>query len=94
MLSLGNAFNDEELRRGTSVSRDSSATTLRKADTLPSSRSTAPRSASRIANGVLVTGATRGNGIIGESITANMRTLRDVPLRLRGDVPPHDRDSR
>ena len=36
-------------------------------------------------NGVLVTGATRGNGTIGEDVTANLRTLRDVPLRLRGD---------
>ena len=34
-------------------------------------------------NGVLVTGATRGNGIEGEDVTANLRTVRDVPLRLR-----------
>jgi DNA ligase (NAD+) len=39
-------------------------------------------------NGILVKGATRGNGTIGEDVTANLRTLRDVPLRLRGgDVP-------
>ncbi len=34
--------------------------------------------------GVLVTGATRGNGIEGEDVTANLRTVRDVPLRLAG----------
>ncbi len=35
-------------------------------------------------SGVLVTGATRGNGIIGEDVTANLRTVLDLPLRLQG----------
>src|SRR5690606_7595484 len=39
-------------------------------------------------DGVLVTGATRGNGSIGEDITANLRTIRDIPLRMRTDDPP------
>ncbi|HSL70572.1 MAG TPA: NAD-dependent DNA ligase LigA, partial [Longimicrobiales bacterium] len=39
-------------------------------------------------DGVLVRAATRGNGVIGEDITANLRTIREVPLRLRGPVPP------
>jgi DNA ligase (NAD+) len=34
--------------------------------------------------GIFVTGATRGNGIEGEDVTANLRTVPDVPLRLRG----------
>jgi len=34
-------------------------------------------------NGVLVTGATRGNGVIGEDVTANLRTVLDLPLRLK-----------
>jgi len=34
--------------------------------------------------GLLVTGATRGNGIIGEDVTPNLRTVLDLPLRLRG----------
>jgi DNA ligase (NAD+) len=33
---------------------------------------------------VFTTGATRGNGVEGEDITANLRTVADVPLRLRG----------
>jgi DNA ligase (NAD+) len=33
-------------------------------------------------NGLLVTGATRGNGVIGEDVTANLRTVLDLPLRL------------
>jgi DNA ligase (NAD+) len=36
--------------------------------------------------GVLVRGATRGNGFIGEDVTRNLRTLRDIPLRLNGDA--------
>ena len=36
---------------------------------------------------VLVKGATRGDGRTGEDITANLRTIRSVPLKLRGDVP-------
>ncbi|MFN9351217.1 MAG: NAD-dependent DNA ligase LigA [Gemmatimonadota bacterium] len=40
-------------------------------------------------DGVLVGAATRGNGHVGEVITANVRTIREVPLRLAGDdVPP------
>lgn len=40
------------------------------------------------ANGRLVMGATRGNGIIGEDITANLRTIPDVPLALKGSGHP------
>ncbi len=38
--------------------------------------------------GVLQRAATRGDGEIGEDVTPNVRTIRSVPLRLRGDVPP------
>lgn len=39
-------------------------------------------------NGLLVRGATRGDGETGEDITANLRTVRNVALRLRGDAIP------
>ena len=39
-------------------------------------------------DGVLVTGATRGNGTVGEDVTANVRTIREIPLRLRGTGHP------
>ena len=39
-------------------------------------------------NGVLVRGATRGDGVQGEDVTVNLRTIRAIPLRMRGDDPP------
>lgn len=38
-------------------------------------------------NGVFVRGSTRGDGLIGEDVTANLRTIRSVPLRLKQDLP-------
>ncbi|AFM11616.1 NAD-dependent DNA ligase LigA [Turneriella parva] len=39
-------------------------------------------------NGVLVVGSTRGNGEVGEDITHNVKTVKNVPLRLMVDSPP------
>ena len=89
MISLGNAFDDQELNEweeritrlaGDDVARSGFVTEL-KIDGSAVSLT--------YENGVLIVGATRGNGIVGEDVTANLRTLRDVPLRLLGDdVPP------
>lgn len=40
-------------------------------------------------DGVLERGATRGDGVTGEDVTANLRTIRDIPLRLTDPNPPH-----
>lgn len=39
-------------------------------------------------DGVFVRGLTRGDGVTGEDVTVNLRTLDALPLRLRGDIPP------
>ena len=39
-------------------------------------------------DGVLVRGATRGDGERGEDVTANLRAIEPIPLRMRGDSPP------
>ena len=38
-------------------------------------------------NGVFISGATRGNGRIGEDVTSNLRTIRSLPLRLPQTIP-------
>ncbi|TAJ16511.1 MAG: NAD-dependent DNA ligase LigA [Rugosibacter sp.] len=43
----------------------------------------------RYENGLFVQGATRGDGTAGEDVTQNLRTVRNIPLRLMGkDIPP------
>ncbi len=38
-------------------------------------------------NGVFVKGATRGDGVVGEDVTENLRTVRSIPLKLKESLP-------
>jgi DNA ligase (NAD+) len=87
MLSLDNAYDeadlrafDERLRRGAGLG-----------DTAPAYVAELKIDGLSIAltyeNGRLVRGATRGDGVRGEDVTANVRTIRPIPLALRGAPP-------
>ncbi len=85
MLSLGNAFNEGELRAFNRRVANLAGTdpvqfvTELKIDGVAVSLT--------YENGLLARGATRGNGLVGEDVTANLKTVRSVPLRLRGKYP-------
>ena len=40
-------------------------------------------------NGTFVRGSTRGNGLVGEDVTHNLKTIRSIPLSLNQDLPGH-----
>ena len=87
MPSLANAFSAEELaaweERNLRLTPDAAAagyTTEVKIDGAAVSLT--------YERGRLVVGATRGNGVIGEDVTANLRTIPDVPLALKGEDYP------
>jgi len=87
MLSLGNGFDDEDIiafdkrvKDGLSSEADIDYATELKFDGLAISL--------RYEDGVLVGAATRGDGTTGENVTANIRTVRAIPLRLHGDKAP------
>ncbi|MCY0912375.1 NAD-dependent DNA ligase LigA [Massilia antarctica] len=86
MLSLNNGFEDEDIenfdrraREGLDADAVEYAAEL-KFDGLAISL--------RYENGVFVQAATRGDGATGEDVTANIRTVRAIPLRLHGDTVP------
>ncbi|MGQ0713507.1 MAG: NAD-dependent DNA ligase LigA [Gemmatimonadaceae bacterium] len=87
MLSLGNAFDDEELREWTDRMARIVGDSARRDYTVELKIDGTAISLT-YEDGVLAVGATRGNGTIGEVVTPNLRTIRDVPLRLRAKRPP------
>jgi DNA ligase (NAD+) len=87
MLSLDNAFNDTELQEFERRLKDrlnSSADIEYVCE--PKLDGAAVSLLYR--DGALIYGATRGDGSVGEDITANVRTIKSVPLKLHGDNIP------
>jgi len=87
MLSLGNAFNDEELRSWEERLRRIAGDDVAKSGYTAELKIDGTAVALTYENGLFVMGATRGNGIIGEDVTLNLRTVRDIPLRLHASAP-------
>ena len=88
MLSLGNAFAEEDvsdfvdgLRRFLKLEADENVevTAEPKIDGVSFS--------ARYENGELTLAATRGDGTVGEDITANIKTIKDLPQTIKGDAP-------
>jgi DNA ligase (NAD+) len=83
MLSLGNAFNEEDLRDfdrrvRQAVGDGFSYVCELKIDGLAVSL--------RYEDGAFIQGATRGDGSIGEDITSNLKTIRSIPLKISGEM--------
>ena len=82
MMSLSNAFSEEDLRDFDNkikkeVSEVSYVCEL-KIDGLSVSL--------KYENGILKRGATRGNGVVGEDITLNVKTIKSIPLKLKDNI--------
>lgn len=90
MLSLDNAYSeddlvafDERVRKGSGLSAESETGVCYVAELKIDGLSIALT----YDDGVLVRGATRGDGTRGEDVTSNVRTIRSIPLRLRHNPP-------
>ena len=90
MLSLGNVFSEEELadfigsiRRFLRELSDESIAIEMVAEPKIDGLSVSLR----YEHGQFVSGATRGDGAVGEDITANLKTIKDVPQKLTGKAP-------
>ena len=86
MLSLGNAFSDEEVAAFDRRVREAAGIASVEYSAEPKFDGLAI--SLRYEDGLFVQGATRGDGESGEDVTANLRTVRSIPLRLRGPFPP------
>ena len=87
MFSLDNAFNADDLRKWEDRNARI-ATEVRSAGYIVELKIDGAAVSLLYEDGVLTRAATRGNGVIGEDITVNMRTIREVPLRLRAEELP------
>ena len=85
MLSLGNTYSEEELREFDARVRKVVGDAVEYVCELKYDGTSISLT---YANGELVRAVTRGDGVKGDDVTANVRTIRTIPLKLRGDYPP------
>jgi DNA ligase (NAD+) len=86
MLSLDNAYSEEELREFDARVRRGLAAAgepVEQVDYVAELKIDGLSLALTYENGTLVRGATRGDGVRGEEVTSNVRTIRAIPLKLR-----------
>jgi DNA ligase (NAD+) len=86
LLSLANAFSYEELAAW--HKRVSNLLGGRQFDLVCEPKIDGLAVALTYVDGLLATGATRGDGYRGENITRNLRTIRSIPLSVPGEAPP------
>ncbi|MBB6258025.1 DNA ligase (NAD+) [Xanthomonas arboricola] len=86
MLSLGNAFSDEEVTEF--VRRISERLEVKQPLFSAEPKLDGLAISLRYETGEFVQGATRGDGATGEDVSANLRTVKAIPLRLRGEGWP------
>ena len=94
MLSLANAFNDQELEEWEERLVRLVGDSVRKSGYDCELKIDGAAVSLTYREGVLIAGATRGNGVIGENVTANLRTIKQIPLRLRGKGHPFQMEVR
>jgi DNA ligase (NAD+) len=87
MLSLDNAYNEAELRAFDERVRKGAGLGEAPVDYVAELKIDGLSIALTYENGCLVRGATRGDGTRGEEVTANVRTIRAIPLALAGAPP-------
>ena len=85
LLSLGNAFDDEEFMAW--HARVAGLLEEPQFDMVCELKLDGLAVALTYENGLLTRGATRGNGVVGEDVTSNMRTIRSIPLRVPAAAP-------
>ena len=88
MLSLANSFNREELQAWEERLVRLAGDDVRRSGYTCELKIDGAAVSLTYREGVLIAGATRGNGVVGESVTANLRTIKQIPLRLRGTGHP------
>ena len=97
MLSLDNAYSEEELREFDARVRRGLAgvgEAIEQVDYVAELKIDGLSLALTYENETLVRGATRGDGIRGEEVTSNVRTIRAIPLKLRSADPTRPQELR